>query len=355
MNCAQCPVGKTSQVADSACQACPAGKYEINKQVCLPCPPGAFSAVAGSAGCSKCEAGRFAVAGAVTCEQCPNGTISAVGSSACRGCPAGKFSQAGLICERCPFGTVSDIDAWFCQPCDAGRFARRALTCEPCPGGTFADPNSSSCQKCDFGHVSLPSSPKCRSCSDLLVRAVPDATGQTCQVNTLDIVFGLIGWMTAACFSFLFLTGFFGRLPISDASSQGDRMVITTSMAHLFLKGADPVASFTGTGVLDLDSTRKWKVRALSSYQLTLHGEEASMPLETSTGHMRLNFPRPFLSMGIWRCPLLAWCLFFAAVTAGAASQVTWSLTVLACGCGFCTGLLAFAWRRRQGEAATWG
>ncbi|CAL1129342.1 unnamed protein product [Cladocopium goreaui] len=205
-------------------------------------------------------------------------------------------------------------------------------------------------QDCDLGHVSLPNSAKCRSCNDLLVRAVPDATGQTCEVKTLDIVFGLVCWMTAACFSFLFLTGFFGRLPISDVSSQGDKMVITTSMAHLFLKRADPVVSFAGTGVPDLDSTSTWKVRALSSYQLTLHGEEASMPLETSTGHMRLNFPRPFLSMGIWRCPLLVWCLFFVAATAGVASQLMPSLTVLECGFGLCTGLLAFALRRRQGE-----
>lgn len=74
------------------------------------------------------------------------------------------------------------------------------------------------------------------------------------------------------------------------------------------------------------------------------------MPLETSTGHMRLNFPRPFLSMGIWRCPLLVWCLFFVAATAGVASQLMPSLKVLACGFGLCTGLLAFALRRRQGE-----
>ena len=137
--------------------------------------------------------------------------------------------------------------------------------------------------------------------------------------------------------------------PISDVSGQGDKVVITTSIAHHFLKRAHPIVSFSGTGVPKLDLTSTWKVRALSSYQLTLHGEQASIPLDTSTGHIRLSFPRPFLCMGMWRCPLLGWCLFFAAATAGVAGRLNFSLIALACGSGFCTGLLAFAFWRRQG------
>ena len=165
----------------------------------------------------------------------------------------------------------------------------------------------------------------------------------------MDIVLGLICWMTAACFCFLFLTGCCGRLPISDVSSQGDKVVITTSIAHHFLKRAHPIVSFAGTGVPNLDSTSAWKVRALSSYQLTLHGEPVSIPLDTSAGHIRLSLPHPFLCMGMWRCPLLGWCLFFAAATAGVAGRLNLSLTALACGFGFFTGLLAFGFRRRHG------
>ena len=373
LKCEECPLGTVSSAGRSECQSCPSGTFSHpGSNACSECPPGTISRVPGStkcwqcaAGtfsaarsseCRNCPAGKFSEAGSRNCSECLTGTISKdPGSIACEECPAGTHEVQKQFCNLCQEGTISVAGAGFCSPCDAGRFSKKALTCEPCPGGKFAGPNSSICQDCDLGHVSLPNSAKCRSCNDLLVRAVPDATGQTCEVKTLDIVFGLVCWMTAACFSFLFLTGFFGRLPISDVSSQGDKMVITTSMAHLFLKRADPVVSFAGTGVPDLDSTSTWKVRALSSYQLTLHGEEASMPLETSTGHMRLNFPRPFLSMGIWRCPLLVWCLFFVAATAGVASQLMPSLKVLACGFGLCTGLLAFALRRRQGQAATWG
>ena len=368
--CEQCPNGTISSAGQSECQSCPSGTFSHpGSNNCSECPAGTISKVPGSTECWQCAAGTFSAAGSSECRNCPAGQVSEAGSNNCSECPTGKFSKdpGSIACEACPAGkhevnkqfcnlcqqgTRSVAGSGTCSPCDAGRFAKDALTCEPCPGGTFAGPNSSRCENCALNHVSLPNSATCRSCNDLLVRAVPDATRQTCQVNTMDIVLGLICWMTAACFCFLFLTGCFGRLPISDVSSQGDKMVITTSIAHHFLKRAHPVVSFTGTGVPNLDSTSTWKVRALSSYQLTLHGEQASIPLDTSKGHIqyiRLNFPHPFLCMGMWRCPLLGWCLFFAAATAGVAGRLMFSLTALACGFGFCTGLLAFAFRRRQG------
>ena len=367
--CEQCPNGTISSAGRSECQSCPSGTFSHpESNGCSECPAGTISKVPGSTECWQCAAGTFSAAGSSECRNCPAGQFSEAGSSSCSKCPAGEISKdpGSIACEACPAGThevdkqfcnlcqqgtISAAGSGTCSPCDAGRFAKDALTCEPCKGGTFAGPNSSSCENCGLGEVSLPNSATCRNCNDLLVRAVPDATGQTCEVEAMDIVLGLICWMTSACFCFLFLTGCFGRFPISDVSSQGDKVVITTSIAHYFLKRAHPVVSFTGTGVPNLDSTSTWKVRALSSYQFTLHGEQASIPLDTSKGHIRLNFPHPFLCMGMWRCPLLGWCLFFATatVTAGVAGRLVFSLTALACGFGFCTGLLAFAFRRRQG------
>ena len=366
--CEQCPNGTISSAGRSECQSCPSGTFSHpGSNGCSECPAGTISKVPGSTECWQCAAGTFSSAGSSECRNCPAGQFSEAGSRNCSECPIGEISKdpGSIACEACPAGT-HEVDKQFCNlcqqgtisvagsgtcsPCDAGRFAKDALTCEPCKGGTFAGPNSSSCENCGLGEVSLPNSATCRSCNDLLVRAGPDATGQTCEVEAMDIVLGLICWMTAACFCFLFLTGCFGCLPISDVSSQGDKVVITTSIAHHFLKRAHPVVSFTGTGVPNLDSTSTWKVRTLSSYQLTLHGEQASIPLDTSKGQIRLNFPHPFLCMGMWRCPLLGWCLFFATatVTAGVAGRLMFSLTALACGFGFCTGLLAFAFRRRQ-------
>jgi hypothetical protein len=55
------------------------------------------------------------------------------------------------------------------------------------------------------------------------------------------------------------------------------------------------------------------------------------------------------LSTGMWHCPLILWCLFFLAASAGAASKLTWPLTLLLCGLGLCAGSVAFAMRRRWG------
>ena len=370
LTCEQCPNGTISSAGRSECQSCPSGTFSHpGSNGCSECPAGTISKVPGSTECWQCAAGTFSAAGSSECRNCPAGEFSQAGSASCYECPAGEISTdpGSIACKACPAGThevdkqfcnlcqqgtISAAGSGTCSPCDAGRFAKDAVTCEPCPGGTFAGPSSSSCEICALNHASLPNSATCRSCNDLLVRAIPDATRQTCLRDpwTVDkIVLGLICCMTSACFCFLFLTGCFGRFPISDVSSQGDKVVITTSIAHHFLKRAHPVVSFTGTGVPNLDSTSTWKVRALSSYQLTLHGEQASIPLDTSKGHIRLNFPHPFLCMGMWRCPLLGWCLFFATATAGLAGRLMFSLTALACGFGFCTGLLAFAFRHRQG------
>lgn len=378
--CLKCSPGTVSKESGaSACDACPAGTYEVDSQVCSVCPSGTISN-GGSGTCSQCEAGRFA-RDFLTCELCPAGTWSRSGSSECQRCLPGTFSLGGSsncstcspgtvstasavacdvcpagtyeanhqLCSVCPLGTISTGGTGTCSQCEAGRFARSSLTCEPCPGGTFAGEGSSACQTCPVDHVSSPNSAACQSCRSFLIRANPDAKKQSCQVRAMDIVFALVCWLVSACFYFLLLTGFSGRIPISDVSAQGQKLVVTTSMAHFLLERACPVVTFTGTGVPDLSSaSHTWKVKSLSLYQLTLHGE-STMPLDTSTGHLHLKLPQVFLSAGLWRIPLLWWSLLFLAATAATASQLTWSLALVACGLGLCVGSLAFALRRRQG------
>lgn len=165
----------------------------------------------------------------------------------------------------------------------------------------------------------------------------------------MDVVLGLIFLSTCSCFSFLSLTGFSGRIPISDVSAQGQKVVVTTSTAHGLHKWACPKVTFAGTDVPDLESSNDWTIKALSLYQVTLHGE-SPMSLDTSKGHLYVKFPQVFWSTGLWHCPLLLWCLLFLAASAGLASQLTWSLTLLLCALGLCAGFLAFALRRRWGE-----
>eukprot|EP00435_Cladocopium_sp_Y103_P060611 s97_g22.t1 len=332
---------------------CPAGTEESDGS-CSPCVGGFFSIVGGR--CKACPAGKFSPKKSGSCSDCPAGSISRISASAvCEPCEAGSFAEKGSrTCTQCPQGKVSAARSGACEPCDAGRFAQDFQTCEQCPGGKFAGKGSNRCEDCPLGTVSSPGSAECSSCGRFLVRATADATQERCQPSVVDIGLGIICCITSACVGFLFLTSFFGRLPISDISLQGEKVVITTSIAHYFLKRAHPVVSFVGTGVPDLDKNEKnliWKVTAMSLYQLTLHcSDKPDMALDTSIGHLHLRFPHVFLSTGMWHCPLILWCLFLATVIAAAASQVTWSLTSVTCTVGLVAGLLGFALRRRQGE-----
>lgn len=254
-------------------------------------------------------------------------------------------------CNEASFYGSDDVGRATCMEgmCPAGTEEMGGY-CGPCGGGSFSVAGGI-CKNCPAGEVSLQGSSECQSCDGIFLRARPDATKQSCQILALDIILGVICWMTVACLCFLSLTGFFGYLPISDVSLQGEKSVITTSIHHYFLKGSHPVC-FDGTGVPDLDSELHWKAEALNSYQLTLHGK-ASMPLDTSAGHLRLKFPRPFLATGMWCCPLIGWCLFFAAATGGMVSQLKWSLVLLVASFGIFTAFLFFALRRRQGNVVT--
>ena len=339
-NCSACPAGSVSKSPGSwSCDACPAGKYEVNNQLCSNCPVGTISG-SGNNTCTRCQAGF----------QAPK-----PGSVACQPCPAGTYAvEASAKCSVCPPGSISGVASGACSQCNAGHFAKAALSCEPCPAGTSAGRGSSVCQGCPLGRVASPSSAACRSCEGLLIQMTPDATNQTCEVVAMHIVFALISWATSACIVLLVLIGCFSRLPIADVSAQGQKVVVTTSMPHYLLKWACPVAIFTSTGVPDLESSsRTWRVKPLSAYQMTLHGDDSTMQLETSTGHVQISFPYLFVSAGIWRCPLTLWCLLFFAAAAGTASQLTWSLALVVSGSSLCTGALCFALRRRWGDASS--
>ena len=379
-NCSTCPAGSIAKESGaSACDACPAGKNEVNHQFCNECPAGFISSM-GNNSCSKCPVGTIAQEpGAIACDpcpagryevnrqlcnECPAGFVSSIGNNSCTKCKAGFQApkpgsticepcaagtyggEGSAICSACPMGTVAAAGSGTCEPCDAGRFAKESITCEPCLGGTFAPVGSSLCQNCPVGHVS-----SCKNCESLLIRASPDATKQMCQIVAMDLVLALLCWITSTCFCFLSLFGCVRRIAIADLSAQGQKHVVTTSIAHYVSKRACPVVTFADTGVPYLASTtRTWKVKTLNMHQLTLHcSDEITMPLDTSIGHLSIKFPHVFFSTGVLHCPLIGWCLLAFAATAAAASQLSWSLSLLACGLGLCTASLGFALRRRWG------
>ncbi|CAK9015225.1 unnamed protein product [Durusdinium trenchii] len=345
--CSECPAGFASSSGNNSCSKCPAGYFapEPGSSTCVPCALGLFS-YEGSATCSACPAGKFSTG--ATCKNCEAGHYAPERSSTCLPCPGGLFSEEGSAkCIACPAGSISVAASGGCSECEAGFFAKDSITCEPCPGGTRSSAASSTCQSCPAGEVSSPKSAVCTSCKGVLVRATPDFAKQSCQILALDVVLVLIAWIAAACLCFLCLTGFAYGIPVADVSAQGAKLVVTTSLAHFLLTWARPEVTFSGTGVPDLDSKR-FSVKPLSSFQLTLSASESS--LDTSMGHLHVKSLRGFLVMGFWRCPLIGWCILFLGVFSASISQISWSLTLVVSSLGMCTGALAFALRRRQGR-----
>ncbi|CAK8988909.1 Extracellular matrix organizing protein FRAS1 (Fraser syndrome 1 protein) [Durusdinium trenchii] len=349
--CSACPPGSVSGAAQGACSLCEAGRFARASVTCDQCPAGSWSG-AGTIECRSCIPGTFSLTGSSNCSHCLPGSVSTAGALTCDVCPAGKYEVNHQLCSVCPLGTISTGGSDACSQCEAGRFAKSSQTCEPCPGGTFANKGSSSCSSCPVDHVSSPNSAACTSCESLFIRTSPDVMKQSCQVRSMEILLALICWVTSSCFCLLCWTGVLGRIPLSDLSAQGQKLVVTTSVAHFLLDWARPVVTFSGTGVPHLDeSTGPWTVQALNLYQVSLQGStSSSTSLDTSTGHLHLKFPQVLLSVGLWRCPLLWWCILFLAAAAGTATQLTWQLTLLVCGLGFGTGSLCMVLRRRQGK-----
>eukprot|EP00438_Fugacium_kawagutii_P022493 Skav229700 [mRNA] locus=scaffold3722:270437:278687:- [translate_table: standard] len=196
--------------------------------------------------------------------------------------------------------------------------------------------------------VSNPGSETCRSCEGHFFRSTPDAAKQSCHIDSMEVLLAVALVFVSICFSFLCLSGFVGQLAIADVSAQGEKLVITTAVYHLLMKRSCVEVTFRGTGVPDLENM-SWKVQALNSLQLTLHGE-SSMQLDTSMGHLTIRCPGAFLHTGLWHGPLIVWCLFFGAAAAGIMSRLTLSLNLLVASLGIFAGALAFAWRLRQGS-----
>ena len=175
--------------------------------------------------------------------------------------------------------------------------------------------------------ISGPASGVCNTCGGDFLQLAPDATQQFCQPDTIEVLLIVAAAFASTCFSFLCLSGFLGQVAVADVSAQGEKLVMTTTQSHYLLKHSAPEVILTGIGVPHLEGL-SWKVRALNSFQLTLHRCEANQ-LDTSMGSMVIRSPRAFGSFihrGFWRCPLILWCLLFGAAAASSLQQRPWQL-----------------------------
>eukprot|EP00435_Cladocopium_sp_Y103_P075865 s59_g67.t1 len=204
-----------------------------------------------------------------------------------------------------------------------------------CPAGTeekdgkcqVCEAGSHTCQRCESGQVSGPGSSSCWTCEHLLIHARPDDMKQTCLIAIADVFLALISWITSSCFCFLLLLGFWGAFQIADVSASGSKLVITTSMWHFLHRDRGwTTVTFVATGVPELEKQEHtWTVTALNTGQMLLNSDQKiETPVDTSMGLVRMKFPHPFLSTGMWNRPLICWCLLFFIATMACMSQLKW-------------------------------
>jgi hypothetical protein len=194
----------------TACQQCVAGKYvdATGQFTCKFTSAGYYTAVNGSTSQSSCVSGTYSAnSGQTACERCADGYTSAAGSAicskceaglytngtdaspSCQPCPAGKFGVNGVTCQSCPAGQISTGGAVSCTYCNAGYYAADSglssclpcpiktagtdstrITCPLCAGTSFSDVEAlRACKSCSTGQyavVSLNGTATCKSCPD---------------------------------------------------------------------------------------------------------------------------------------------------------------------------------------------
>ncbi|CAE7759812.1 FRAS1, partial [Symbiodinium pilosum] len=115
----------------------------------------------------------------------------------------------------------------------------------------------------------------------------------------------------------------------------GSDFVVTTSGLHRVLpwKWVSPLVSLAGTGVPMVDAKRSkpsFRVQAMGNEQLLLMPSSAiKCPLDTSMGYVRIHFPRAFVSLGLFRCPLILWSFIFFVAGAACVSRLTLPMAIV--------------------------
>eukprot|EP00930_Biecheleria_cincta_P083009 TRINITY_DN72651_c0_g1_i1.p1 TRINITY_DN72651_c0_g1~~TRINITY_DN72651_c0_g1_i1.p1 ORF type:complete len:1576 (-),score=194.02 TRINITY_DN72651_c0_g1_i1:79-4761(-) len=133
---------------DGSCQACPAGRFQVQvdgplKPICLACAAGQYSQFNASTQCEVCPAGKISSKESASCTDCPVSTQpSAAGQEYCP-CAQGYFHKGGKAyvgesCMRCPdpkqtteFSGSESNNSCYC----AEGFFLKDEACEPCPVG----------------------------------------------------------------------------------------------------------------------------------------------------------------------------------------------------------------------------
>ncbi len=191
--CSSCPSGQGSTKGADRCVQCGAGSYGLGGSPCVNCLAGQFSNAVGAASnlCQQCPPGTFsAVEGSSGCTPCPLGSISltagSTSNSTCQPCPAGTFAASGSICAPCPAGFISNTSALSCEPCAPGQIAVNRTACIDCMPGFFAS-SGLFCVPCAPGFVSNARATSCIPCAEGQI-AINNTICQNCSAGSFATV-----------------------------------------------------------------------------------------------------------------------------------------------------------------------
>ena len=168
-----------------------------DQTACEACPAGKFSPVDGASSCLWCYDGEFVNnTNATSCQPCPPGTqwrdwrkgVEGAGTT-CDLCDPGTFADAqnASLCTRCAVGRFQNLSgALGCDACDEGMVApaEGSVACRTCELGNTSKADATACLPCDVaGYAALPhhahyiAAGSCDSACDgvLVSMSVPDA------------------------------------------------------------------------------------------------------------------------------------------------------------------------------------
>ena len=331
------PAGADDSIGNS-CKPCPEGSQSSDGSPCSLCLPGT-AAVASSAVCQRCEAGRFsATFGNSECGACEAGTFAAAGSHTCTTCPPGSFSTSGSVnCTWCPAGFVAN---------DWG-----SLNCMACSAGTYAVAGGQRCNTCPDNAISDLASTHCKPCVGTYLVAYADPGRLTCQVSLLNLAFA--GSFFICLLVVLNLLAFLCyQLLIEDFSLQNGKMVLTLCRPHRVLRwqANEPFVTLSSTGTPPLENLAKgcsYRAKALTGRDLHLiHPEGKVGPWDTSIGFCRVGFLSALLHTGYLRLPSIFWLLLWFAAGAAFARQLLGRMIIICLLLALVSTLLLQLWYR---------
>ena len=188
---------------DNTTSECPAGytgpQCGMLSDSCVPCGPGTYKDVIGSAACTECgfntynpEYGSTSSSACLPCmEHAETEEIYGHESIHACMCISGYYHDTVTSCTACIPGTFNaEINQSQCSNCSAGYYSNgpNSSTCEICPNATYSYEGSALCTQCNLNASSPQGSASIHDCQCTLGYTNTVMEQNTIPVGTVSVV-----------------------------------------------------------------------------------------------------------------------------------------------------------------------